>query len=428
MWTHTLVLLATIASTVFLEAASVRPVTRVWTDSMGRTDRMTLVEVEDSTVEFRTLAGSTLKVPIQQLSEADRHFISQLVVSGAGSPARREWPESVEIQMRDLEIELIDKDDNKPLGYVYRTAHFEFHSEADLGIAVMKDVGRVFEATRELLVRAPWKIDPKPPGKYFRAELYQTRESYVAAGGPPNSGGAFLRGKEKFMVPFESLGLKPVGNRYGMSQNYSVTTLVHELTHQMMREWLYVLPQWFVEGSAEYASIIPYSAGKFRCSGTKVALKEYVRKWKEKGYSPKVENIGSLLRMTNAEWNLTAARGFRVQFELYYESLLLTYYFMHLDGKGDGRRFYAWLDAVRGSKDEIATYFGRTAAGFETQEGVVHHRDATLSPPPKPPELLQSPEALEAAGSKHLQILLDGRTEQELQDDIRNAYSAIGVR
>jgi len=424
-------ILAIFASAALLYGAPVEPVHRVWTDSNGRKAEMALVDIEGDTAEFRMSDGRSLKLPLAKLSAADQRFIRGLEAQGAGATSgNREWPDTVKVDARDIEIELVEENPDKQLAYVYRTANFEFHSEADLGIAVMRDVGRVFEATRELLIHAPWNIDPQPPGDRFLAELYETMESYVAAGGPSNSGGVFIPHLEKFMAPFQSLGLKPVGKRYGMSPNYSVATLVHELTHQMMREWLPVLPPWFVEGSAEYTSSFPYNAGKFRCGGIKTGLKDYVKERMSQGLPPNVDKVDALLTMTNTRWQEVAASGYRAQSELYYDSFLLLYFFMHLDG--EGKPFWKWLDAVRATKRELDDY-ARAMEAFVKQEDVEVNKDGSFFhppdlKPPSPPDILDSRKALETAGSKHMEILMDGRTAYELKKQIRDAYKRIGIR
>ena len=49
--------------------------------------------------------------------------------------------------------------------------------------------------------------------------------------------------------------------------DYKADTLVHELTHQMMHFWLPYLPNWVVEGTAEYTENLPLNAGRSSPSG-----------------------------------------------------------------------------------------------------------------------------------------------------------------
>ena len=61
--------------------------------------------------------------------------------------------------------------------------------------------------------------------------------------------------------------MKLVGKAYAKDENFETHTMVHELTHQMMHFWLGYLPQWVVEGTAEYTGTLPLHTGQFRVSG-----------------------------------------------------------------------------------------------------------------------------------------------------------------
>jgi hypothetical protein len=86
---------------------------------------------------------------------------------------------------------------------------------------------------------------------------------------------------ETFLVPFESIGVKLVGKSYAKDEDFDYSTMVHELTHQMMHYWLDLIPQWVVEGTAEYTSNLPLRTGKFRVSAAKNGLKDYTEFLKE---------------------------------------------------------------------------------------------------------------------------------------------------
>src|SRR4030095_15100942 len=107
-------------------------------------------------------------------------------------------------------------------------------------------------------------------------KLFKDLASYRASGGPVNSGGVYDSRKETFLVPFESIGLKPLGTSFVKSEDFDSSTMVHELTHQMMHFWLDFLPLWVAEGTAEYTSNLPLHAGRFRVAGAKTGLKDYL--------------------------------------------------------------------------------------------------------------------------------------------------------
>ena len=65
---------------------------------------------------------------------------------------------------------------------------------------------------------------------------------YIAAGGPENSGGVYMSGDKTFRIPFESLGIKRLGESYTRDVDFSNDTLVHEITHQLMHDYLPFCP------------------------------------------------------------------------------------------------------------------------------------------------------------------------------------------
>jgi len=136
------------------------------------------------------------------------------------------------------------------------------------------------------------------------------------------------------------------------------------------------LPTWLVEGYAGYIERIPYSDRYFHIDDMALDLSYGSR------YS--ILSPYDLLNMTSSEWNANFAEDSMLVGRQYYSAYLLTYYFMHLDGDGDGRRLWDFLRAL---------------------------------------EKANSREALIAA--KH--ILLDGRGADELFKDVQDAFDDEGL-
>jgi hypothetical protein len=196
-----------------------------------------------------------------------------------------------------------------------------------------------------------------------------------------------------FYVPFENIGVKVVGKSYAKDEDFRYDTMVHELTHQMMHFWLNALPQWVTEGTAEYTSNLPLRTGKFRLSAAKNGLKDYVDYLKKEsvGGVPQPYPLEKLFRVNNAEWAEILASSPGISRRLYFTSYLLVYYFMHLDGKGDGERFVRYFREIG--------------------------------------ELRKSnPRLDEGSASTALNLLLDGRTEADLMKQIRSSYAKLGIR
>ncbi len=380
--------------------------------------RAGLVSFDGSTAILRPAAGAVREISLEDLGEEDRRFLEdwldkQPVVI----------PDAVGVDGAKVPVEIVSEDDVSGR-FVYRTPHFEFISEGKLTQVLLRDVARNFEATYELIKALPWGIDPRPEnGDRFRAFLVRSRSRYEEEGAPKNSGGVYFRSRAMFIVPFESLGLKPQGNSFTKSADYTSETLVHELTHQMMNAWLAILPQWVVEGTAEYAGLMPLRLGTFRVSASKSGLRDYLDRLRRRGGVPEPYPLEKLFWVTNREWSDILAENPMMSQRLYFTSYLLVYFFMHLDGKGDGAQFVRYMREVGKTKREIETY----RRALRTYEELNKSGQSNL-PPPNRPAILDSEDLQVAFEKKTLGILLNGRTNEQLMDDIRSAYRRFGVR
>ncbi len=426
-------LLLLLLCTGYLQATAKPGLKRNWTSYDGRTVEMELREVREDSALFM-VGDRRVEVPLKRLADDDtliaRDWWEKL-------PRPLKWPEIVEVETRTLEVAEV-ADAGRAGWRVYRTDHFEFHSQAELTRSLVKDIARVFEATLKLVDSLPWTIQPTPPeGSHYLAELYQTRSAYQAAGGPANSGGVYIPSEKKFMVPFESLGVKRLGGRLTRAEGYEVNTLIHEITHQAMHFWLRYLPKWFIEGSAEFTEVTPYNHGKFRVDRIQAGLKDHLEDFYRHSQTS-LYPIEALLTMTHREW-AAVSTSYSAQKSLYGSSLLLTYYFMHLDGDGDGKRMQGFLREVGKLKNDWEAFnkdyerYEKEFRVFLAQPEVVDNRDGTFSypvklTPPEKPVLPLPEEEMERAAHVHLGILLDERTPTEIEADLRAKFKKIGIK
>ena len=367
---------------------------RAWTTAKGQSFTATLLSFDGTNATFKMANGAPAQAPAAQLAEADQQYLAQWLEK---QPIKFTMPEVAGVDISKIKAEVVTEDEANER-YVYRTEHFEFESQGKFSISLLREVSRVFEATYELLRALPWQIDPRPPsGSHFKARLLKNKEAYIEAGGPPNSGGVYKSLTETFYAPFESVGLKPYGKGFTKDADYRADTLVHELTHQMMHFWLNYLPQWVVEGTAEYTENLPLSTGRFRVASAKTGLKDYLEFLKKRtmGGVPEPYSIDKLFKITNEEWNDTMASDPTLVRRMYFTSYLLVYYFMHMDGNGDAQRFIRFFREVDKERKK------------GNRRGPVDE---------------------DAFNQRMLQILLDGRTEVELMKQIRSGYARLGIR
>lgn len=403
---------------------------RDWKMADGQPFKASLVSFDGKVVAFRMPNGQKAQAPVEKLSAEDQTYVADWLEK---QPIKVVMPDVVGVDSATLKTEVVSEDERNDK-FVYRTPHFEFESQGKFTQGLLKEVARNFEATYELLRVLPWNIAPSPEsGNYFKAKLLKTRSAYFEAGAPEGSGGVYMRSKEIFMVPFDSIGLKVVGKSYAKDTDFDPHTLVHELTHQMMHAWLGFLPQWVIEGTAEYTATLPLSTGKFRVSSAKSGLKAYIDQLKNsRGSVPTPYPLDELFPMTNAKWNGILGSDPRAAGQLYFTSFLLVYYFMHIEGNGDGQLFVRYFREVAKVRNEVEAYL-KAVEEFKKQPGVEVKEDGSYRWPstlkhPDLPAVMATPEARDEFQKKTLQILLNGRSETELMKEIRSAYMKLGIR
>ncbi len=396
--------------------------TRTWTTTEGKTFQAAMVSVQGSQVTLRLSNGQLAAIALARLSPGDQAFVTGGGSGGAGTRtpiAKRIWPQKVEVDSRTIEVKVV-KEDPAMQDCVYRSKNFEFASQDKVAVSVMKEIARTFEATHSLVEALPWGIEPKPPADlgYYKAKFYVSRDNYIRAGGPENSGGVYMSKDRIFRVPFQSLGLEQRGKTWFKNDNYRNDTIVHEITHQMMHDFLPFLPTWVIEGTAEYTEMLPYHAGVFTAGAHERGIKEYIKE--SAAYGIKPSDIGPVLEhmsMTGEQWHAKADSGGIAQHRLYFASAMLVYYFCHLDGDGNGTRFLKYLDQMAEARDAWATFF-KDPRVTRNDNGSFSYRGIEL------PKYSRKGDY----GIEQLGVLLDNRSADEMIKAVIDGYKKIGVR
>lgn len=347
----TLLVWATLSS---LAAAEETP--RTWTNKDGRTVDAALFSIQGDQVSLKLQNGQVAQVPIASLAQTDQDYLREWVASRSpktrsmgdgsaevipygGPPAAEKWPRTFSME-GSADAQII-KEDAEAKEFIYETEHYEFVCDSKFSTNLVKEFARIFEATYELNCHLPLDLKPRPERlrKKFRARIFTEESDYFSAGGIAGSAGIYSGGKKTLMVPLKSLGVKMVGSRVSIdysAQDYR--TLIHEITHQMMNHWLFALPSWLTEGSAEYVELAEYSRGKFSFLRHDDNLQSHLQRWANE--FPMVP-VKKLLTITSREWS-DAVSSDDINYN-YPSALILTYYFYHLDGEGDGAHIIRML-------------------------------------------------------------------------------------
>ncbi|WP_461783681.1 hypothetical protein [Prosthecobacter sp.] len=420
-------------------APAQEPTMRPWKDTQGRIIQAAFVSATAENVTVRMADGKEHQIALMRLSAEDQAFAKSQAPSqpaaalAAKAPEptshrvpveKRVWPQNVIVPSGSIEIQPV-QESAPARKFVYRSEAFEFTSQAKLAGSVMKEVARTFESTRKLMTDLPWGIVCRPPEgmERYQAALYETRNDYIAAGGPPNSGGVYMTGDKIFKVPFPSIGLKLLGKTYAKDADYDGGTLIHEITHQLMHDYLPFLPVWVIEGTAEYTEMIPYNAGTFRADSHKSGLRDHIQEMLKRGYSASIGNLETHMTMNRGQWSGIADSSNRAMGELYFRSVLIVYFFCHLDGQGgakklpQGLRFMKFLDAVHAETVALRTFF-KDPRVKRSPDGSFTYPTSFPPPDMKP----------ETGPFKHLKLLLDDRSYSQVAEEIVEGYKNIGLK
>ncbi len=346
------------AACVCLFVMSAHAEVRTWTWADGRQFEGEYISSEDGKV--CVLAnGRERNVTVSLLSEADRQYVKQRSEKEQAPGSAHEnnnfgdrWPSSSMMEDK-LKAKMIEEKDDH---YVYETTHFRFLSPEKLSLSTVSEMGRIFEgaysANMLIPLNAPCRRYEGNLDDKLVAHLFATRESYAEAVGPNHAESAGVFNGEAVMVPFQSLGFVKKGAMYAKAPGARIDshTLIHELTHQMtMYGANYLLPIWYAEGIAEYMGVTPYKNGKLAFTGTKKSLATYViggpgtssRQLGTHFSSPPLREF-----LEQSVQDFQSAMGDAIQFN-YGMSLVMFYYFAHIDGKGDAARLKRWMRAVQ---------------------------------------------------------------------------------
>jgi hypothetical protein len=396
-----LCLLLASATLIAQDAAAIRQ----WKSADGRLVEAQFLGLSGDKVKMKLRSGTVYEVPLEKLSAEDQQWArTQTAAAAAASSnpslaptAEKTWPRSVALADRPEVI--VVREDAEKKEFVYRSPHYEFICDSRLGGNVVREFGRMFEATYLLNCKLPLDLKPKPEPlrEFFLARLFTEKSDYLAAGGLEGSAGVYRSGAKALMVPLSSLGVKMVGSRVTLDKvgDDDNATLIHEITHQMMNHWLPVLPTWYSEGSAEYTEILEYNAnGRFSLSGLRQRLEAYVKRGNYWRTTPFVMlNLQELMEIESRAWasalttpiQVPNVSGATQAGQNYCSAGLLTYYFYHLDGNGDAAHIISYLREIE-------------AAGRSADEP--------------------------AAAKKHL---LRERTYEQLAEDVKKALKKEGV-
>jgi len=149
-----------------------------------------------------------------------------------------------------------------------------------------------------------------------------------------------------------------------------------------MHDWLEVLPVWFVEGIAEYMAAVPFDDARFDFRRMNEGLLGYLETAYQvnRGSGPKkavpLDMVvpEDLMALTHQQWASALSNPQSASLN-YRSALLLVYYLIHLDGKGDGSSIVAYLRQAWTKQGRCSISSGNST------------KPSTVTTPPWPPTM-----------------------------------------
>ena len=405
------------AETQASDASAAEQSTRIWIDTQGREHSGSLLAFDHHVATIRLDGERVVFVTPSSLSEADRRYLRQWrqdhpqgawVIPDHMPP----WPGEVNIGR--IEVETVDAHAAKK-HYVWHSPHFSITADISLPLNTVADMATAFEATRHAIFRLPLGLAAKPKlpprvrvarGTGFvwapatalspsspmpkdqapqspaqqtgvgrlPVELYRSPQAYALAGGAPGTGGYYSAWRRTMLISLQNFGVE-VGSTGRVKLDYQdkMYILRHEVSHQAMRDWLPFLPVWLSEGMAEYIAAVPYEAGRHRFQNLNGPFINYLNKWRYEENQRAIPMLSpaKLLSMTSKEWQDALSVGTPVL--NYNSAALLTWYFIHQDGRKNAAHLAAYFQAIQktplDARKHLATHLlrGRSPQTIATE-------------------------------------------------------------
>lgn len=331
---------------------------RDWKNPNGETIRARLEGLVNGQVQLRQLSDrSIIELKFQALTPEDQVYVEER----AHLVWRRDivtWPKHLR-PARDFRVDELQAGRN----FIYNTPHFSLRSDVRLAPDLVREYSIVFESTHYALESLPLGLQPEVPSSgHYKVRLFRRHEDFQNSGGHLETEAMYVQKTREILVPLASLGVNIIGEQVPLTDRFDPSPLKHEVTHQLMHNWLSLLPVWFAEGIAEYISAVPFSDGEFDFTrmeqGIKahLSLKYGIHPAPTSGsYSVDVIPPEKLMSLSHADWSRALDGGANAVLN-YRSSLLLLYFFIHLDGEGNAANVVDYLRTARMERDRQADF------------------------------------------------------------------------
>lgn len=349
---------------------------RTWTDVDRRELEAAIQKISDhSVIVLRESDQRRLTLPLDRLCEEDQNYV--LAWGDLQRNLQQRWPNSIRAPSFEVEPTIVVEDERTL--YSYATTHFRFRSDAELSTRLIRHFASIFEIVYAAGQQIPLTIKSLSASQTYSVRIFESDSDYKAAGGLLGSVGAYSFEREEVLVPLSSLAVTDESGVYSPESNPDYPTLIHEVTHCVTSDWREYVPVWVFEGLARYMEVVPHTREHLNFDG----LKPRIAVWKSGNGTyddVTVIDFEFILGCSYKQWNNTFYNNPDYLRAQYTSAMVLVQYFLDLDSS-KGARFKHYL--------------------FELSQGI--------------------------AEEEALEVLLDGRSYEDLLRDITDAYKRARV-
>lgn len=292
---------------------------------------------DDAETWFKDQSGKLYVIESSRLRRQDLDFIERIesYLSGAGSVA---WPRKV-----------LPRGGFRLTGgpETYRSNHFQVFA-ASAEKPFVEDTTRILEDALAMMGSLPLPLDVAPPQplKHFTVRILNRPQFEKEFGAsvknlyPEKVKGAYMAKPRELWLPLDA---SPAPD--------FTSTLVHEIAHQSMHDWLPLLPLWFIEGFAEYLAAIPYQNRIFRFDESENGLRDVLQ---ARYGSPPLVIAHPARQLSTENWENRSND--------YLSALFLVFYLAEYDHDGKGSGLRAYLEEIEKARLTTDTWFSEIQA------------------------------------------------------------------
>jgi hypothetical protein len=226
---------------------------------------------------------------------------------------------------------------------LWTTPQFRIDADRNIDAEAVRKLAVIGESTFAALRAHPLPLFAPPEGYKPRISLFWNTKAYEDAGAAKGSAGFYNGvGEARVLIRAEYFLQTVVVQKSRDTPEMDEDLAVHELVHLGMHQKLTGLPQWLVDGMAEYFGSAHTGGGRFSFSRMDEAVRDHLRvKLNPRGSDMRLLPVASIATLDDKGW-LALMKSLQPEerYLAYGTALLLTHYFLH----GGAER----LERVRG--------------------------------------------------------------------------------